>query len=233
MIDVKRKFRDLMTDYINSKTELDLNRELTSLKRYTEGNLNKISDFVSIDERIYLLSEKLTENVFAAALCKAVLAYAENNIRLYYNQSYESVSDGVSEGEVLLEMFSDEDENLVLSSIEIKNPINSIHTVSDFLVFSEINRLFLYEPYIFLETLLGRIYTGDVLLKYTDNLKPTMKINLTVNSESTDKQGCVLKAKYRDGSLIIERHSDIKEERDCVLNLNAYETCFDWFNVIY
>ncbi|MCD8158869.1 MAG: hypothetical protein LUD77_08240 [Clostridiales bacterium] len=86
----------------------------------------------------------------------------------------------------------------------------------------------------FSDTILGRMYTGDVLLRYTENLLLSMKVKITVKPDfPPDTQGYILKAKYNDGILDIAKNVDIKESRDSVLNLSVYEANFDWLEVVY
>ncbi len=234
MINVNQKMKDTYFDYIHSTSEINMNREMINFKNYLNSLSEGKSDFISADDKLLLLMEKLSGNFFSSDFFRAVKAYGEKNTDIFYSQKYETICSESSDGEMLLEMIIDKDKNLVLKSISVKEPINSRHTVSDFLVFSKINDLFLYEPNMFPDTVLGRMYTGDMLLRYTENLVLDMKVKLTVNPDSaSNMQGLVLKAKYRDGVLDLAKNVDIRERRDSVLDLSVYDANFDWLEVIY
>ncbi|MCD8158870.1 MAG: hypothetical protein LUD77_08245 [Clostridiales bacterium] len=132
MINVNQKVKDAYFDYIHSTTELNINREMTNFKKYLNCVSNGKTDSVSMEDKLLLFSEKLTGNNFSADYFRAAKAYGNKNVDIFYSQKTESLSSGSADGELLLEMFIDEDKNLALKSISIKEPLNSRHTISDF-----------------------------------------------------------------------------------------------------
>ncbi|MCD8091201.1 MAG: hypothetical protein LUD81_11390 [Clostridiales bacterium] len=233
MINVQQKIKDTYSEYIHCTAETEMKREMINFKNYIKTIAEeKEASSVSTDDKLLMFFDKLTGNAFSDDLFRAVRLYRAKGTEFFYSQKYETLYSGTEDGEMLLEMFIDKDQNLVLKSVSVKEPVNSTHTVSDFLVLSRINGIFLYEPELFTDTVLGRMYTGDMQLRYTENLTLNMKVKLKVNPDSqTETGGCVLKAKYCDGVLDLERNVVIKEERDSVLNLNVYDINFDWLDV--
>lgn len=229
MVYTQQKIGEVALNYFNTQSDSDFRWEVGKLNSYI--NNAEGTDWINIDEKSNIILNKLTDNLFIESLLMGISSYLDKNAAITFVQNYDSIRSSISNGQVEISIFTQHDD-VYLEKIKIENPIYGGLAIESFLIMNEVNRNFLYNPDLFIDTLPGRIFTGDNLLRYTSDCIIPVKVKVRLNDDrKLAISGYKMPIKY-DGDSFVYNNTISIDKEPYSISLNLLNSTLNWFDLV-
>lgn len=228
MIYMQQKIGEVALDYFNAQSDSDYRLEEGRLNSYLNSMEN--TDWIDIDTKSNILLNKLTDNTFTRNIMGGITNYLNANAALTFIQNYDSICSRTCNGQVEISLFTRQGK-VYLESIKIENPIYGGNKIEDLMIMNEVNTNFLFNPTLFVDTLPGRIFTGDNLLRYTSEYMIPIKMKLRLNDkERSAISGYVMPLNCDNDSFIYD-NTKLANREAYTISFNLLDSTFNWFTI--